>query len=99
MVLTTTNSIEGHTIQDYLGIVTGVNVSMPKTTFSFNMNKYYQSYQKKVGESKEEAFQKLKENAINLKANAIVGITIDVETNPTSRLIIVSITGTAVKII
>ncbi|MDO5978877.1 heavy metal-binding domain-containing protein [Flavivirga spongiicola] len=99
MVLTTTNSIEGHTIQDYLGIVTGVNASMPKATFSFNMNKYYQSYEKKVDESKEEAFQKLKKNAINLKANAVVGISIDVETNPTSGIIIVSITGTAVKII
>ncbi|GAA3588552.1 heavy metal-binding domain-containing protein [Flavivirga amylovorans] len=99
MVLTTTNSIEGHTIQDYLGIVTGINVSMPKATFSFSMNKYYQSYEKKVGECKEEAFQKLKSNAINLKANAVVGISIDVEANPTSGLIIVSITGTAVKII
>ncbi|WP_246040893.1 heavy metal-binding domain-containing protein [Flavivirga rizhaonensis] len=72
---------------------------MPKATFSFSMNKYYQSYEKKVGEAKEEAFQKLKSNAINLKANAVVGISIDVETNPTSGLIIVSITGTAVKII
>ncbi len=99
MVLTTTNSVEGHTIQDYLGIVTGINVSMPKTSFSFNMKKYYQSYENKVGEAKEEAFQKLKENAINLKANAVVGISIDVETDPTFGLIIVSITGTAVKII
>ncbi|AUP79417.1 heavy metal-binding domain-containing protein [Flavivirga eckloniae] len=99
MILTTTHSIEGHTIQDYLGIVTGVNTSMPKTTFSFNMTKYYRSYEKKVNETKEEAFQKLKENAINLKANAIVGIIVDIETNPTTGLIIVSITGTAVKII
>ena len=99
MVLTTTNSLEGHTIQDYLGIVTGVNVSIPKTTFSFSMNKYYQSYEQKVGESKEEAFQKLKENALDLKANAVVGIRIDIETNSTSGLIMVSITGTAVKII
>ncbi len=99
MVLTTTNSIEGHTIQDYLGIVTGINVSVPKASFTFNMVKYSQSYENKVGEAKEEAFQKLKGHAINLKANAVVGIRIDVETNPTSGLIIVSITGTAVKII
>ncbi|NMH89354.1 YbjQ family protein [Flavivirga algicola] len=99
MVLTTTNSIEGHTIQDYLGIVTGINVSIPKATFSFNMAKYYESYENKVGEAKEEAFQKLKEHAINLKANAVIGISIDIETNPTSGLIIASITGTAVKVI
>ena len=99
MILTTTNSIEGHVIQNYLGIVTGINVNMPKTTFSFNMDMYYQSYEKKISEVKEEAFQKLKENATNIKANAVVGISIDVETSPTTGLIFVSITGTAVKVI
>ena len=58
MILTTTNSIEGHNIQDYLGIVTGISVNMPKTTLSFNMKKYYESYEVKINEVKEEAFQK-----------------------------------------
>ncbi len=98
MILTTTNSIEGHTIKDYLGIVTGVDASMPKTTLSFNMEKYYRSYESKVNEVKEEAFQKLKNNAMALKANAVVGISIDIETTSASGLIIVSITGTAVKV-
>lgn len=98
MILTTTNTIEGHIIQDYLGIVTGVDVNMPKTTLTFNMNKYYQSYEKNINEVKESAFQKLKDNAINLKANAVVGINLDIETSPTSGLIMVSITGTAVKV-
>ena len=99
MILTTTNSIEGFKIQDYLGIVTGVDVNMPKTTISFNMQKYYDSYEKKINEVKESAFQKLKANAINLKANAVIGIHLDIETSPTSGLIVVSITGTAVKVI
>lgn len=98
MILTTTNTIEGHTIIDYLGIITGVGVKMPKVTFSFSMNKYYESYEKKINEVKEDAFQKLKSNAIVLKANGVVGISIDVETSPTSGLIFISITGTAVKI-
>lgn len=98
MILTTTNTIEGYTIQDYLGIVTGVDVNMPKATLTFNMNKYYQSYENKINEVKESAFQKLKDNAINLKANAVVGINLDIETSPTSGLIMVSITGTAVKV-
>ncbi|WOD45012.1 YbjQ family protein [Hwangdonia lutea] len=98
MILTTTNTIEGYTVQDYLGIVTGISVNMPKATFTFKMEKYYQSYEVKINEVKEEAFQKLRDNAIKLKANAVVGIRVDVETSPTSGLIFVSITGTAVKV-
>lgn len=98
MILTTTNLIENHAIQDYLGIVTGVDVNMPKTTFSFKMKKYYDSYENNINEVKESAFQKLKDNAAKLKANAVVGISLDIETSPTSGLIMVSITGTAVKV-
>ena len=99
MVLTTTHTIEGYKIQDYLGIVTGVDVSMPKATLTFNMEKYYKSYEDKINEVKEEAFQKLQKNAINLKANAVIGISLDIETSPSTGIIMVSITGTAVKMI
>ena len=98
MILTTTNSIEGFKTQDYLGIVTGVNVSMPKASFSFNMKKYYESYENKINEVKEVAFQKLKYNAVALKANAVLGIKIDIETSPSTGIIMISITGTAVKV-
>ncbi len=57
MILTTTQSIEGHKIEDYLGIVSGVNLKMPKLSLSFNMNKYYNSYEKTLNEVKEGAFQ------------------------------------------
>ena len=98
MVLTTTASIEGHNIEDYLGIVTGVSVSMPKVSLSFNMKKYYQSYEARVNEIKEEAFQNLKENAKKLNANAVVGISLDIESSDSSGVIFVSVTGTAVKV-
>jgi len=98
MILTTTNSIEGYTIKNYLGIVTGVNASMPKTTISFNMKKYYDLYEENINKVKEEAFQKLKNNAVKLGANAVVGIQLDIENLPTSNIIIISITGTAVKV-
>ena len=98
MILSTTHSIEDHKINDYLGIVTGVSVNSRKASFSFNMEKYYQSLEDSINEVKEEAFQNLKQNAINLKANAIVGISVDVETFPATALIMISITGTAVKV-
>lgn len=98
MILTTTNTIEGHKIHDYLGIITGVAVNRKQTGMSFSMTKYYDALEANIETVKEEAFQNLKKNAITVKANAVVGITIDVETIATSGILIVSITGTAVKV-
>ena len=97
MILTTTNSIEGHKIQDYLEIVTGVSSNI-KTSFSFKTEKNMNMISDIINKAKEEAFQNLKENAINLKANAIVGIQLDMETDAGSYFF-VSVTGTAVKVI
>ncbi|MFD2724747.1 YbjQ family protein [Hyunsoonleella rubra] len=96
MVLTTTNSIEGHQIKDYLGIVTGVSTNQ-KTSFSFKTEKNKQLYREFINEAKEEAFQDLTDNASKLKANAIVGIKLDIEMSSTSYFF-VSVTGTAVKV-
>lgn len=98
MILTTTNSIEGHQIVDYLGIVTGVVVNARKASFTFNLEKYYASLEESVNQIKEEAFQELKDNALKLSANAVVGIKVDIETFPQTTFLLVSITGTAVKV-
>ena len=97
MVLTTTNSIEGHKIEDYLGIVTGVS-TIVKTSFSFSADKNKKILKETIEKVKEEAFQSLKLNATKLKANAVVGIKLDMEIEAGSYFFI-SITGTAVKII
>ena len=97
MILTTTNSIEGHKIQDYLGIVTGVSSNI-KTSFSFKTEKNMNMISEIIDKAKEEAFQKLKTNALNLKANAVVGIKLDMETEAGSYFF-VSVTGTAVKVV
>ncbi|MCB0461988.1 MAG: heavy metal-binding domain-containing protein [Flavobacteriaceae bacterium] len=99
MILTTTNTIEGHKVQDYLGIVTGVSIKVKKGGMTFSMEKYADSFEALLSEIKEEAFQELRKNAINLKANAIVGIKIDIEPLTSFSMIMVSITGTAVKVV
>lgn len=96
MILTTTNSIERHEIQDYLGIVTGVS-SLIKKDFSFKTERNLKIMEDVINEAKENAFQKLKENARQLKANAVVGIHVDIETVSGSYYF-VSATGTAVKV-
>lgn len=106
MVLTTTNSIEGFKIVNYLGIVTGTAYD---STFSykgnkmsfkdmFSTSKYYEAYSLSLENIKEKAFQNLKDNAKKLGANAVVGIQLDVEPLANSASLFVSITGTAVKV-
>ena len=41
MILTTTNSIDGFTIAEYRGIVSGTAVNVQKMKMTFNMQKYY----------------------------------------------------------
>ncbi len=97
MILTTTNSIEGFKISDYKGIVTGVAIFEGKITMGFSMAKYYKSVQESIDKTKEVAFQRLRDNAKKLDANAVVGIKIDIELT-TSNYTMVSVTGTAVHV-
>ncbi len=97
MILTTTNSIEGHQIIDYLGIVTGVALNKEVIAMGFSMSKYYTKMQKSIENVKEEAFQTLQTNAAKLNANAVVGINVEIELT-TSNYAMVSVTGTAVKV-
>lgn len=97
MILTTTNSIEGFKIEDYLGIVTGVAINEETISGGFSMSKYSKKIQTAVNNVKERAFQQLSENAKQLKANAVVGIKVEIELT-TTNYPMVSVTGTAIKV-
>lgn len=99
MILTTTNSIEGFKIEDYLGIVTGVAMNEEVITmgFSFSLSKYIKKVQDSIDAVKEKAFQSLSANAKKLNANAVVGIKVEIELT-TTNYAMVSVTGTAVKV-
>jgi uncharacterized protein YbjQ (UPF0145 family) len=98
MILTTTNSIDGFSIAEYRGIVSGTAVKIQKMKMTFNMQKYYAGISESVSEVKDQAFEQLKLNAEKLNANAVIGINVDIELS-TSNYVIVTITGTAVNII
>lgn len=98
MILTTTNSIEDYKIAEYRGIVTGTAVNVQKMKMTFNLQKYYAAISESVTEVKEQAFEQLKANAEKLNANAVVGITVDIELT-TSNYVVVTVTGTAVSVI
>lgn len=98
MILTTTNTIDGFTIAEYKGIVSGTAVNVQKMKITFNMEKYYAGIGESISEVREKALQELKENAEKLNAHAVVGIKVDIELT-TSNYVAVAVTGTAVSII
>ena len=106
MILTTTPNIEGFKIVDYVGIVTGTSFNSSYSSKGvnmsfkdmFSMSKYYDKYAEALEAIKEKAFQNLKDNAHKLGANAVVGIQLDIEPVTNASTLLVSITGTAVKV-
>ena len=98
MILTTTNSVEGFKIAEYNGIVSGTSVNVQKIEWTLSMQRYYAGISESISEIKEQAFKQLEENATKLNANAVVGITVDIELT-TTNYVEVTVTGTAVSII
>jgi len=105
MTLSTTPQIEGHTIREYKGIVTG------ETIIGANMFKDFfagirdivggraGSYEKVLAEAKDTSLKEMMQRAEALGANAIVGIDIDYETiGANNSMLMVATSGTAVVI-
>jgi len=103
MILTTTNSIVTHTIQEYLGLVSG------ETIIGANLFKDFfagitdiiggrsNSYEQVLREAKDTALQEMSEQAADLGANAVIGIDLDYETVGNGMLMVTA-TGTAVYV-
>ena len=105
MILTTTNSVDGKQITSYLGIIVGITYTSNTTATKgmsfkdmFSTKKYYENYEKGLEEAKESAFEKLREQAKAKQANAIVGVTIDIEMMSTTGVTMISVAGTAVRV-
>ncbi|MBO5548992.1 MAG: heavy metal-binding domain-containing protein [Prevotella sp.] len=105
MILSTTPTIEGRTIREYKGVVTG------ETIIGANMFKDFMagirdivggrsgSYEKVLREAKDTSMQEMMDRARELGANAIVGIDIDYETiGQSNSMLMVATSGTAVVI-
>jgi len=104
MLLTTTNTIDTHSIKNYLGIVTG------ETIIGANIFKDFlagirdivggrsESYERVLKEAKDLALKEMQQRAVNLGATGIVGIDLDYETvGPNGGMLMVTASGTAVK--
>ena len=105
MILSTTNTIEGKPVNDYLGIVTGETIRGANIFKDFFasirdiVGGRSGSYERVIREAKDTALKEMKEEAIKLNANAVIGIDLDYETvGKNGGMLMVTASGTAVKL-
>ena len=103
MKLSTTPQIEGHTIREYKGVVTGetiIGANMFKDLFASIrdiVGGRAGSYESVLREAKNTSINEMIERAKAMGANAIVGIDIDYETiGAQGSMLMVATSGTAV---
>ena len=105
ITVTTTPTIEGRPIQDYLGIVTGeviVGANLFRDLFA-NIRDIVGgrsgSYERILSEAREQTIQELQAECGSRGGNAVVGVDLDYEViGDTGSMLMVSASGTAVKI-
>lgn len=106
MLVTTTPSVEGKQITNYLGVVTG------ETIIGANFLKDFmagirdiiggrsESYERVLREAKDSALAEMQQRAQQMGANAVVGIDLDYETiGANGSMLMVTASGTAVTIV
>ncbi|MGF6190751.1 heavy metal-binding domain-containing protein [Serratia sp. 2723] len=105
MQLSTTHTLEGFTITEYFGVVTGEAILGANIFRDFFagvrdiVGGRSGAYEKELRKARQLAFKEMQEQAKELGANAVVGIDIDYQTvGKDSTMLMVSVSGTAVKV-
>ncbi|MBE5107900.1 heavy metal-binding domain-containing protein [Bacillus thuringiensis] len=103
MIVTTTNTIQGKEIIDYIGIVNGeaiMGANIVRDIFASVRDVVggrSGAYESKLKEARDIAMEEMKQIATQKGANAIVGIDVDYEVIRDGMLM-VAISGTAVRV-
>ena len=105
ITVTTTPTIEGHPIQEYLGVITGeviVGANIFRDMFA-NVRDIVGgrsgSYERILADAREQAIEELQAECGSRGGNAVVGIDLDYEViGSTGSMLMVSASGTAVKV-
>ena len=105
MIISTTPTLEGHPIREYLGIVTGeviVGANIFKDLFAGIrdiVGGRAGAYEGALRDARNEAFAELRDDARRLGADAVVAVDIDYEVvGQSGSMLMVSVSGTAVKL-
>lgn len=107
MLVTTTDTIQNQSIEDYLGVVTAEVVYGTNALRDFlagirdAIGGRTGSYEKVFEKGQQKAIDELKQRASKLNADAVIGIEIDTGTinvDDKGVLLLITATGTAVKL-
>jgi len=105
MIISTTPTLEGRPIKDYLGLVTGeviVGANIFKDLFSGIrdiVGGRAGAYEGALRDARRQAYEHLSYEAERLGADAVVGVDLDYEVvGSNGSMLMVSITGTAVAL-
>ena len=105
ITVSTTPTLEGRPIQDYLGIVTGeviIGANLFRDFFA-NIRDIVGgrsgSYERILRDAREEAIQEIQARCGELGGNAVVGVDLDYEViGDSGSMLMVSASGTAVRV-
>ncbi|MFV9509716.1 YbjQ family protein [Tepidibacillus sp. LV47] len=103
MIITTTSHLDGKTIKEYLGIVSGEAIMGANVVRDFLagitdiIGGRSGAYESKLAEGREIAIREMMDKARSLGANAIIGVDLDFETLRDGMMMCIA-TGTAVKV-
>jgi uncharacterized protein YbjQ (UPF0145 family) len=105
MIITTTNTIEGRPVQEYLGLVMGetiVGANIFKDLFAAVRDVVggrAKAYEDALRGARQEALREMVNRAADLGANAVIGVDIDYEVlGKAGSMLMVTTAGTAVKL-
>jgi uncharacterized protein YbjQ (UPF0145 family) len=105
MIVTTTASVEGRPIAAYLGVVSGESIIGANIVRDFFaqvrdiVGGRAGAYEKSLQEARETALGELRERAAALGADAVVGVSLDIEAmGDGGAMILVAAAGTAVRL-
>jgi uncharacterized protein YbjQ (UPF0145 family) len=105
MLVTTTPSVDGRSIRDYLGIVTGeaiMGANIFKDLFAGVrdiVGGRSATYERELQRARDVALQEMRDRAAALGADAVVGVDLDYEVlGSGGSMLMVSASGTAVRL-
>ncbi|EST52579.1 hypothetical protein T458_16525 [Brevibacillus panacihumi W25] len=103
MIVSTTNTLQGKEVTEYLGIVSGEVIMGANVVRDFLagitdiIGGRSGSYESKLSEGRELALREMTEKARSLGANAVIGVDLDFETLREGMMMVIA-TGTAVRV-
>ena len=104
MLVTTTHVLQDRKVRDYLGLVTGESIlgaNIVRDVFAGIrdiVGGRAGAYEKVLRDARRIAIEEMTEEARKLGANAVIGVDVDYETVGGGTMLMVSVSGTAVRV-